>query len=250
MSAACSAGYVNSPPEMNSALGRLVLELGHAGQLAVAHRALHHPRQLAVLDDVALHEHGGDVGVEPDGEQHRRQLRRALADHARLLGDGEGVEVDDPVERVGLVLAGDPVPQRAQVVAQMDVAGRLDAREHAGHGSEGTGRPARRREPSPAARLGHHGPMAAEPDARTERGFDRFVNFSDAVVAIAISLLILPVVDAVNDAAQAATTSAYDFFQENGDRLLAFGLSFVVIASFWVDPPQPCSRRSRRTRRR
>ena len=27
----------------------------------------------------------------------------------------------------------------AQVVAEMDVTGRLDAREHSGHGSEGTG---------------------------------------------------------------------------------------------------------------
>ena len=33
-----------------------------------------------------------------------------------------------------LVLAVDPVPQRTQVVAEVDVTGRLDAREHAGHG--------------------------------------------------------------------------------------------------------------------
>ena len=75
--------------------------------------------------------------------------------------------------------------------------------------------------------------MAAETDRRTERGFDRFVNFSDAVVAIAISLLILPLVDAANDTIGGDTT-ALDFVQENGDRLLAFGLSFVVIASYWV----------------
>ena len=67
------------------ALGRLVLELRHARQLAEAHRALHDPRQLAVLGHVALHEHRGHVGVEADGEQHRRQLDRALADDAGLL---------------------------------------------------------------------------------------------------------------------------------------------------------------------
>jgi len=77
------------------------------------------------------------------------------------------------------------------------------------------------------------GPMPAEPDARTERGFDRFVNFSDAVVAIAISLLILPVVDAVADATKGDDV-AHDFFRDNGDRLLAFAISFLVIASFWV----------------
>src|SRR3954447_15101613 len=77
------------------------------------------------------------------------------------------------------------------------------------------------------------GPMPAEPDVRTERGFDRFVNFSDAVVAIAISLLILPLVDAANDSIEPGT-SALDFVRDNGDRLFAFGLSFLVIASYWV----------------
>lgn len=61
---------------------------------------------------------------------------------------------------------------------------------------------------------------------------DRMVNFSDAVVAIAISLLILPVVDSVSDVT--AGDSAFDVFRDNGDRLLAFVLSFVVIARFWM----------------
>jgi uncharacterized membrane protein len=71
--------------------------------------------------------------------------------------------------------------------------------------------------------------MAAT-ERHTERGLDRFVNFSDAVVAIAITLLILPAVDAVNDRA----IGAADFFRDNGDRLFAFGLSFLVIANFWT----------------
>ena len=53
------------------------------------------------------------------------------------LGDGERVEVDDAVEDVLLVLAGHPVPQRPQVVAEMDVTGGLDAGQHAGHGQRG-----------------------------------------------------------------------------------------------------------------
>jgi uncharacterized membrane protein len=75
---------------------------------------------------------------------------------------------------------------------------------------------------------------APEDSIRTPRGFDRFVYFSDAVVAIAISLLILPVVDAVSEAKAAEELTGVDFFRDNGDRLLAFGISFVVIASFWV----------------
>ena len=123
--------------ELALPLGRLVLELRHPRQLAVADRALHHPRQLAVLGDVALHEHGGHVGVEADGEQHRGELDGALADHAGLLGDGEGVEVDDAVEGVVLVLALRPRPQRPEVAPEVDVARRLDARQHSRHGPAG-----------------------------------------------------------------------------------------------------------------
>ena len=70
--------------------------------------------------------------------------------------------------------------------------------------------------------------MAGE--ERTERGFDRLVNFSDAVVAIAISLLILPVVDDVS----AGNESAADLLDRHGGQLLAFAISFAVIARFWV----------------
>jgi hypothetical protein len=119
--------------EVAFALGRLVLELRHPRQLAVGHVALHHPRQLRVLGDVALHEHRRHVGVEPDGEQDRGELDRPLADHPWLLGDREGVEVDDAVEGVVFVLVLGPRPQRTEVAAQVGVSGGLDAREHASH---------------------------------------------------------------------------------------------------------------------
>ncbi|WP_285114881.1 TMEM175 family protein [Leifsonia sp. fls2-241-R2A-40a] len=66
---------------------------------------------------------------------------------------------------------------------------------------------------------------------RTERGLDRLVNFSDATVAIAITLLILPLVDA---ASQIGTSSFAEFFEKNEWELLAFAVSFAVIARFWV----------------
>ena len=90
-----------------------------------------------MLDDVALDEDRGDVGIEPDREHHRRQAHGVVADHSRRLGDGERVQVDDAVERVAVVLVVDPVPQRTQVVAEVDVTGRLDAREHTGHAARG-----------------------------------------------------------------------------------------------------------------
>ncbi len=63
---------------------------------------------------------------------------------------------------------------------------------------------------------------------RTERGFHRLVNFSDAVVAIAITLLILPLVSS----ADSGTTGSI-FSHNDGDRLFAFTLSFAVIGTFW-----------------
>jgi uncharacterized membrane protein len=66
---------------------------------------------------------------------------------------------------------------------------------------------------------------------RTERGLDRLVNFSDATVAIAITLLILPLVDA---ASQIGNTPFGDFLTENVWEIVAFLISFVVIARFWV----------------
>lgn len=64
----------------------------------------------------------------------------------------------------------------------------------------------------------------------SEHGFHRLVGFSDAVVAIAITLLILPLVDA---AGSIGTTGLGTFLSNNSTKLWAFALSFAVIGSFW-----------------
>ncbi len=66
---------------------------------------------------------------------------------------------------------------------------------------------------------------------RTQRGFDRLVNFSDAVVAIAITLLILPLVDA---SPEVVKEGIGPYFNDNFWQLLAFAISFVVIARLWM----------------
>ncbi|HEY5221658.1 MAG TPA: TMEM175 family protein [Microbacteriaceae bacterium] len=68
---------------------------------------------------------------------------------------------------------------------------------------------------------------------QTTRGLDRLVFFTDAVTAIAITLLILPLVTSVTEAAAAGHTAA-QFLGDNVDQLAAFALSFAVIARFWV----------------
>lgn len=63
------------------------------------------------------------------------------------------------------------------------------------------------------------------------RGYDRLVNLSDAVIAIAVTLLILPLVDAATDI---GSVSPGRFLVDHGEQLFLFVLSFVVIADFWV----------------
>ena len=85
---------------------------------------------------VTLDEHRGLLGLEADGEQHRGQGDGGVAQHTGPIGDGERVQVDDAMEGVAFVLTRHPVPQRPEVIAQVDVAGGLDAGQHSGHGGQ------------------------------------------------------------------------------------------------------------------
>jgi len=62
---------------------------------------------------------------------------------------------------------------------------------------------------------------------------ERFKAFVDAVVAIAMTLLILPLMEAVSDAGSGKLTTT-EFFDEHSGQLLSFALSFLLIATFWM----------------
>ncbi|WP_341946457.1 TMEM175 family protein [Microbacterium sp. LWH11-1.2] len=63
---------------------------------------------------------------------------------------------------------------------------------------------------------------------------ERFKAFADAVVAIAMTLLILPLLEAVSDAGTKGLATG-EFFAENGGQLFSFALSFLLIANFWME---------------
>lgn len=68
-----------------------------------------------------------------------------------------------------------------------------------------------------------------------QRGIERLIFFTDAVVAIAITLLILPLVEIVTtDAHLAHQPPLADFLTGNIAQFYAFALSFVIIARFWI----------------
>jgi uncharacterized membrane protein len=62
---------------------------------------------------------------------------------------------------------------------------------------------------------------------------ERLQAFTDAVVAIALTLLILPLMESVGDLADHDGTTA-EWLAEEQYALLGFVLSFVLIAVFWV----------------
>lgn len=64
----------------------------------------------------------------------------------------------------------------------------------------------------------------------SKRGFDRLVNFSDAVVAIAITILVLPLVD---EASNLGTEDINTFLSSISSQFYVFLLSFAVIAYYW-----------------
>jgi uncharacterized membrane protein len=67
----------------------------------------------------------------------------------------------------------------------------------------------------------------------TPQGSDRLVLFTDAVVAIAVTLLVLPLVDVVPEVAR-EHGDAVEVITENQSAILSFLLSFVVIARLWM----------------
>lgn len=62
------------------------------------------------------------------------------------------------------------------------------------------------------------------------RDFERFVTFIDAVVAIAITLLVLPLVDI---SSQLNGGSVAQLLRDHSVEILGFLLSFLVISSLW-----------------
>ena len=62
------------------------------------------------------------------------------------------------------------------------------------------------------------------------RDFERFVTFIDAVVAIAITLLVLPL---VNLSSQLGAGSVVELLRDHPAEILGFLLSFLVISNLW-----------------
>jgi uncharacterized membrane protein len=68
--------------------------------------------------------------------------------------------------------------------------------------------------------------------AERDRNFDRLLTFVDAIVAIAITLLVLPLVELAPELGDDGSVG--DLLRDHSDELWAFALSFYVIARIWM----------------
>jgi uncharacterized membrane protein len=74
------------------------------------------------------------------------------------------------------------------------------------------------------------------------RDFERVLTFVDAVVAIAVTLLVLPLVDVAGELDQPGNDgSVLHLLQDHQAQLWAFLLSFAVIANLWFTQHQVVS---------
>src|SRR5438876_3125162 len=149
---------------------RLVLELRLTLELAQWRDGIQDPVELRVLGDVRLHEDDGPRRIDAGGEQPDRHVDRPLGQGRRIVGLRDGVLVNDAEQAVVLVLQLDPVLHGAEVIADVQLARRLDAGEHARHGLttyDGGGRRRKVRELKDLVDVAKH---AAERAARFLRG--------------------------------------------------------------------------------
>src|SRR3954468_24131696 len=78
---------------------------------------------------VALDEERGASGVDPRGKEESGQGERRFSEILGVVRHRDRVEVDDADEGLAVVLGVDPLPDRPDVVAEVLVAGGLDAAE-------------------------------------------------------------------------------------------------------------------------
>ena len=122
--------WVVQYPGVNALLPlRLFLELGLALELSERRNGVEKPGQLGMFRNLRLHEQRGRARIDSRREQADRHLAPALAQLHGVVPGRDRVIVDDADDRVEFVLQLRPVFHRAEIVADVQLPGRLYSTE-------------------------------------------------------------------------------------------------------------------------
>ena len=69
-------------------------------------------------------------GIDADGQQHPGEFLDFLTELGRILIDGDGMQVDDAIDAIVVVLDFRPILEGSEVVSDVRAAGRLNARKN------------------------------------------------------------------------------------------------------------------------
>src|SRR5581483_4990066 len=81
--------------------------------------------------DVGLHKYRRFLWIDPGSQVERCDLARSSAQGLRVLRQRDGVQVNNAKETLVIVLNLHPLLERAEIVADVEVAGRLNTGKHA-----------------------------------------------------------------------------------------------------------------------
>ncbi|MNH04982.1 hypothetical protein D3C79_642920 [compost metagenome] len=79
-----------------------------------------------------LHEDGTFLWIDATGQVQRQRIQGGFTQLLCILTHGDGMQIDDAVDAIKLVLQLHPLAQRPHVVADSQFTGRLRAAENDG----------------------------------------------------------------------------------------------------------------------
>ena len=106
---------------------RLIFELGHPLQLADRRDRVQQPLQFRMLRHMRLNEERRALRIDTRGEQTDRHLSSPGGQRPRIVGVGDGMQIDDAENAFMHLLQPDPVLDRTEPVADVEFTGRLNS---------------------------------------------------------------------------------------------------------------------------
>ncbi len=128
---------IEAEPGEVALLAGLFLELGHPVEPAERRHAAEQPAEFGMTADHALVEDDAMPRVDAGGDIGGGNLAGRMAQFERVLRHRQRMQIDDAEDAFVIVLQRHPVADRPEIIAEMQVAGRLNAGKNSVHRASG-----------------------------------------------------------------------------------------------------------------